>query len=461
MASYNVTVRVSDDNLEAYIMLKEEADGAFPPMSPEIIQGALRKARVTWGIDNSSMSILAANPVPNVEFLIACGTAPTDGTDGGVEFYVKRSDEYKPEYGGDSAERVDYKNVDVFQLVTKGKQLCTVTKPGAGLDGMNVYGGVVPARNGAAAASPKGVNTEWNEDETVLLASADGVVSFNGAQISIMEVLRIQGDVNMSTGNIHFGGDVIINGSVNEGFTVECGGNLTVKGKIGAADINAAGNLLVSEGINGGHQRLINVGGFLRCRYIESGNIKVNGDVFSDYIIDTNLECRGNINLSGAKSLLIGGRTAVLGVLSANYIGNERGVRTRIELMELPPDEEKLAALNERKTNTKEIINGNTDNLTKVRKLMSVSDKPELHNLYRQLSEQIIAAKDELRIIDGEIKDLKNGGSERFPGAVLCRRIMYSGVDVFAGSLMMMRDQSNIEHCKIHLENGEWSHGLA
>ncbi|MDR0424656.1 MAG: FapA family protein [Clostridiales Family XIII bacterium] len=461
MASYNVMVRVSDDNLEAYIILKEDAEGKAPPLSAETLEAALRKAGVAWGIDGPSLNALAGSPVPGIEFLAASGSAPVDGTDGSIEFYVKRSDEYKPEYGGDSAEKVDYKNVDVFQLVTKGKPLCAVTKPAAGTDGMNVYGGVIPAKEGKAAPPPNGANTEWNVDGTQLLASVDGVVNFKGAQISVVEVLRIQGDVDMSTGNIRFGGDVIVNGSINEGFSVECGGSLTVRGKIGNAHVNVAGNLLVSEGINGGHQKSIEVGGFMRCRYIESGNIRIDGDVFADYIIDTNIVCKGNINLNGSKSLLIGGRTAVLGELSANYIGNARGVRTRVELIELPTEEERMAGLKGRQEAARASINSDNENLTKVRKLIDVSDRPELQDLYRQLTERIIAAKEELRAAESGIAALKNSVSERFPGSVLCRRIMYSGVDLFAGGQMMMRDQSNLEHCRIRFEDGEWANGLA
>jgi uncharacterized protein (DUF342 family) len=461
MANYNIMVRVSDDNLGAYIILREDAEGKAPPLSAETLEAALRKAGVAWGIDRPALNELAGSPIPGIEFLAASGIAPIDGADGTIELYVKRSDEYKPEYGGDSAEKVDYKNVDVFQLVTKGKLLCAVTKPAAGTDGMNVYGGVMPAKDGKAVPSPMGANTEWNSDESQLLASVDGVVNFKGAQISVVEVLRIQGDVDMSTGNIHFGGDVIVSGSINEGFSVECGGSLTVKGKIGNANVKVARNLLVSEGINGGHQKSIEVGGFLRCRYIESGNIMIDGDVFADYIIDTNIVCKGNINLNGSKSLLIGGRTAVLGELSANYIGNARGVRTRIELIELPTDAERMAELNERKESAKGSISSDTENLTKVRKLIDVSDRPELQDLHRQLTERIIAAKDALRAAESEIAAFKNSSSERFPGSVLCRRIMYSGVDLFAGGHMMMRDQSNLEHCRIRFEDGDWSNGLA
>jgi uncharacterized protein (DUF342 family) len=276
-----------------------------------------------------------------------------------------------------------------------------------------------------------------------------------------MELLNIAGDVDLSTGNVRFGGDVVVRGSINESFIVECGGNLTVKGKIGAADIRVGGNLVVAEGVNGSRQRTIIVDGFMRARYIENGTIKVDGDLFADYIIDSSVDCRGNITLSGAKSVLVGGRTAVFGKLSANYMGNERGIKTRIELMEPPIDEEALTRLTEEREKLSAELKSNAENVSKLRLLMGQSDKPEIGALYRQLMEQAPGFREKLRLLDEDIRRVKGENKSSYPGHIVCRRILYSGVDLFAGNLMMQRDHSNLEHCRLHIDRGEWTVGLA
>jgi uncharacterized protein (DUF342 family) len=260
---------------------------------------------------------------------------------------------------------------------------------------------------------------------------------------------------------VRFGGDVVVRGSINENFIVECGGNLTVKGKIGSADVHVGGNLIVAEGVNGSRQKSIIVNGFMRARYIENGTIKVGGDLFADYIIDSSVDCSGNIVLSGAKSVLVGGRTAVFGELSANYMGNERGIRTRIELMEPPVDEEELARLTAEREALNAEIKTNAENISKLRLLMSQSDKPEIAALHKQLSGQMPSLRERLRLLDADIRRVKGDETPRYPGKIICRRILYSGVDLFAGSLMMQRDHSNLEHCKLYIDKGDWVVGLA
>ncbi|MDR2356109.1 MAG: FapA family protein [Clostridiales Family XIII bacterium] len=461
MGKYTIRINVNADNTEAAVLLGQAPDDRPAPLTQEDLLRAATNARIAFGLDKATLRALAEGPLLDTEIPIARGIPATDGTDGFAVFHVKKSDEFKPNYGGDDAKPVDYKNVDVFQLVEKGSVLCEITQPTQGTDGTNVYGGVIPARPGKPALNPRGTNTDWSEDGSKLLAAVTGVVNFNGTVINVMEQLRIAGDVDLSTGNVRFGGDIVIRGSVNENFIVECGGNLIVKGKIGGADVRVGGNLIVAEGVNGSRQRSIIVDGFMRARYIENGAIKVKGDLFADYIIDSNVECRGNISLSGAKSVLVGGRTAVFGELSANYMGNERGIRTRVELLESPVDEEALMRLMTERERLCAAIKSNAENVSKLRLLMNQSDKPEIAMLHKQLAEQAPMLKGKLRLLEEELLRVKGEGKAQYPGRIVCRRILYSGVDIFAGGLMLQRDHRNLEHCKLSIDGGDWAVGLA
>jgi uncharacterized protein (DUF342 family) len=461
MGKYTVKINVNDSGTEAYIVIGQASDGNPEPLTKDDLERAAAGARVSFGLDAATLRALASGPLFDTAIPIARGVPAVDGTDGEAVYLVKKSDEFKPDYGGDDAKLVDYKNVDVFQIAEKGQALCEITQPTPGVDGTNVYGGIIQARPGKAAPDPRGANTVWSEDGKTLLAAADGIVNFNGTTISVSELLNIPGDVDLSTGNIRFGGDVIVKGSVNEGFIVECGGNLTVKGKIGSADVSVKGNLIVADGVNGSRQKTINVGGYMRARYIENGTIKAEGDIFADYIIDSSVDCRGNITLAGSKSVLVGGRTAVFGVLSANYMGNERGIKTRIELMRPPIDEERLAQLTGEREALNAELKSNAENVSKLRHLMVQTDKPEIGALHKQLMGQAPVLRERLHLLDEEILRVKGEGGSDCPGSIICRRIMYSGVDVFAGSLMLQRDHTNLEHCKLCLDKGDWVIGLA
>jgi uncharacterized protein (DUF342 family) len=461
LGKYTIRIDTNDDATEASIIFGQAPDGKPEPLTLEELLRTADKARIVFGLDKATLRALSSGPLLDTEFPIARGAPAVNGTDGSAIFHVKRSDEFKPHYGGDDAAAVDYKNVDVFQLVKKDQVLCEITEPTPGTNGTNVFGGVIPAQPGKPVPNPCGTNTAWSEDGTKLFATTDGVVNFNGTVINVMEQLQIPGDVDLSTGNVRFGGDIVVRGSINENFLVECGGNLTVKGKIGSAEVRVSGNLIVAEGVNGSRQRSIVVGGFMRARYIENGTIDVKGDLFADYIIDSSVKCGGNIALSGSKSVLVGGKTAVFGELSANYMGNERGIRTRIELLEPPIDEERLAALMAEREALNAEIKSNAENVSKLRLLMNQSDKPEIAALYKQLMGQSPGFKERLRSLDGEIRRVKGEEEARYPGRIVCRRILYSGVDLFAGNVAMSRDRSNLEHCKLYVDKGEWVVGSA
>ena len=88
----------------------------------------------------------------------------------------------------------------------------------------------IPAKSGKSVPLPKGRNTEITEDGDTLIASMPGHVEFSGSTFQVKPVLDIDGDVDFSTGNIKFVGDVNIKGDVLSGFTVRSAGNIQVGG---------------------------------------------------------------------------------------------------------------------------------------------------------------------------------------------------------------------------------------
>ena len=460
MSGQLIRLYITDDKMQAYIIM-EKTEIDIPPPTEEEIRNMLNKANISWGIDESALRALIEHPPEEGKVLVAAGTPPVEGKDGYIQYFVTRTDEYRPDYSNDENALIDYKNIDAFQLVVKGQELCRKYPPVNGSNGTNIFGLVVPAKKAMEAALPIGNNTEFTEDCLALVASVGGSIHFNGSVINIKDVLRISDDVNMATGNVRFEGDVFIEGSVNEGFIVECGGNLTVRGRVTNAEIRVKNNLIVGDGLTGVKKSPVTVGGFLKCRFIESSVIRIRGDIFADYIIDSDVECRGDIRLSGRKSLLVGGRTCILGLLSASYIGNAREIRTRLELMENPSNKERLTAIASERDSTKQKINTYKENISRLRDMGAVSNTTELDLLHKQLAEQLHVLTGRLVKLEAELKNLRVEEAEQYPGIIRCSKIMFPGSDIYAGSLTMPRDHTKIEHCKIHLRNGNWIKGLA
>ena len=292
-----IEVSISDDKKQGFIKLEKNEEGCTT-FTKEQFLSALKENLIVYGIIESAVEKLAQRPIFNIRIKVAVAEEPVDGENGTVKLFIKKDSEYKPEYGGEN--RVDYKNLNYFQMVEKGQVLCEIVKEKDGTDGTNILGEPIPAKKGKKPFVPVGKNTSLNEDETLLIADCDGIVKFVNT-ININEMLHISKNIDFSTGNIDFSGDVTIDGDVSSGFSVKAGGNIIIKGVVEDAKIEAAGNVAIAKGIYGGSSGKVKVGKDLRCNYIENAVLSVEGDITVDYIIDGKITCKGNIFLSGTK----------------------------------------------------------------------------------------------------------------------------------------------------------------
>ena len=449
-------VTASDDGMTGFIKLVKQGENP-PPVSKEQLLEALHANRITSGIKESSVEKLAARPIYNIKLEIAKGLPPINGEDGTITFYVLRDSEYRPEINLEGS--IDYKNLDYFQIVKKDQVLAEITEESPGTEGMNIYGGVMPAKNGRPVPSPVGKNTHLTQNDTLLVSDCDGVIRFVRGTIDVNDMLKINGSVDQLTGNINFTGAVTIEGDVSDGFTVKSGGDIIVKGVVENATIEAVGNVHISKGINGGGTNSIYAGGNLKCKYIEHANLHVEGDINADYIIDSNITCMGNIVLGGSRELIVGGDVRVLGELRAKDIGSESERNTRIEVIGIKNmDTETIDKLTKERDELNvrvQLLAENAQKLSQAR--MSVGD-----DVMEQLSlakKQILIIRDKVDQLNIQIQQLEKNWTMEFPGVILCKRRVYQGVKIYFGEEKFHFALDNIEHCRIFWADGAIIHG--
>ena len=449
----SVEVIISDDGMVGYLKLIRNTDGHVKPTKADLMD-ALGEEKITTGIKEASVEKLAMRPIFNIKIEVARGRAPINGEDGQVHYYVKRDSEYEPEYSEEG--NVDYKNLDYFQMVEKGQLLCDIKKETEGIDGINIFGKGIPARRGRRPENPQGKNTEYVDDETRLIASCDGVVRFLRDTIEVNDMLKINGSVNQLSGNIDFSGDVTIEGDVCDGFSVKSGGNIIVKGVVEGAFIEAAGNVHISKGINGGGKEGIHVGKDLRCRYIENATLKVDGDISADYIIDSKIVCLGNIELQGPNELVVGGDIKVLGLMRSKDIGTEKERITRIEVMgmkaiDIGAIEKMKAEIQAIQEQAKTLMEAATQYADQ---LKSGRDS-HLLGLLDTTMKQVVSLKERMDYNVDQVKKLEDSWVMDYHGAIECKRKLYQGVKINFGEAKFRFNLDNIEHCRIYWHNGE------
>ena len=248
-------VYVSSDRMYAFIM-------AFPPtgwgkeLDRGLLYEALEKKKVTYGVDEELLDKLSEDYNRYFHlFLIAKGNKPMNGDNGYIVDYFLRHVERLPEM--DEFGNVDYTSLGSEQNVKKGDLICEVIPPTEGIAGRTVLNQELRCRNGKSVSLPKGKNTEVSEDGYKLLAAIDGRVEFSGRYFSVRPLLEISGNVDYSTGNINFIGDVLIKGDVCSGFSVRAMGDIKVCGVVESCEIEAGGDLIVVKGIVGNMETIV------------------------------------------------------------------------------------------------------------------------------------------------------------------------------------------------------------
>lgn len=466
-----IEVTVSDDQTQGFIKLTKKEEGTTT-FSKDQLLNALTENKITFGINESAIIKLAERPIFNIKIKVAEGKGPIDGEDGLINFRVKRDTEYKPEYNEEDT--VDYKSLSYFQMAKKDQVLCEIIKEKEGIDGKNIYGGDIPAKNGKKPEVPTGKNTTLNEDGTKLLATCDGIVKFMGNTIHINEMLHIKTNVDLSTGNIDFTGDVTIDGDVCRGFIVKSGGNLIVKGVVEGARIEVAGNVLISKGIYGCSGGEVKVGKDLRCNYIENAIIYVEGDITVDYIIESKISCNGNITLSGSKEIIIGGETQLRGELLAKEIGNEREYPTVIKILgQKTIDKDKIKELNIKTEEIKIQLEAANEKEVQINELLLIQEKKDILNrshddtamkqigsIKKAIDKQVLDLKKEMKNIDEEIKKVEKQAYTSYDGSVSVKRKLYRGTRIYFGEILFHYELDTLEHCKIYWDEDKIINGV-
>jgi len=317
-------IAVSKDQMEVIMYpLIGITDGGLTTL--EEVLDACHRENIKVDINEKLVEkqILVANPV---EIAIGKGVKPEDGKDGYLEFKVDMS--AKPQFIPKDDNSVDYKNSMQVTLVNVGDILADVIPPTAGEDGMDVRGSPIKAKAGEKAKYFVGEGVE--EKDSHLIVTAAGTPSIQDDLIMVHRNYVLQGDVDLSTGNINFPGTVIIHGNVTDGFEVIAEEHVVVNGLISGAKIRAKGYVKCAGGIQGKGKAEITAGSFVAATFVSAATIIAEGDiVITKDILHSNVSCLGELRLGGS---IIGGVATAFKGVECGELGSESGVKTLVNI---------------------------------------------------------------------------------------------------------------------------------
>lgn len=323
-----ITVTVSSDSLTATMSLSRIALETLPP-TEEDIRAALDEKGIVWGIDEKYLKHICEHPTYGVDMEIAKGVTAQTGNDGYLKYLIETKKDLRPKVRPNGT--IDYYDLGYIQNVRKDQSLCEVHLAEKGADGHNVYGLVLEGKYGREADIPCGQNTVYDKEINMVVSTVDGNAEVDArGTIDVHDVLQIPGNVDNSTGNLFFVGDIVIGKDVASGFKVESEGNIIVNGTVEGAHLSAKGDITIAQSINGMNRARIIAAGNLTCKYIQYCHIETGASIFSEGIMHSTIECGGNMELGGKRGSLIGGKLIIAKALIAKTIGTESHVATHV-----------------------------------------------------------------------------------------------------------------------------------
>lgn len=432
----------------------------YPPfvggdlLSAEEIKRDINALGVRFGIKENEIDEIARKKCYFQSYEVAHGIEPVDGVDGYITYNFETEKKAKPKVNEDGS--VDFHNLDALNHVKQGDVVATMTREVQGTPGTDVFGRVIQPKKAKRTVFKYSRNLVPSEDGTKLITQVSGHVTLESEKIFVSNVLEIV-NVDASTGDIEYDGNVLVTGNVLAGFSVKATGNVEIRGIVEGARIDAGGDLILVRGVQGMSKAVLKCGGNMVVKFLESAaHVYVGGNLETDSILHSKVEVRGSINVTGKNGLIVGGDVRSTVLVSAKFIGNEMGTNTVVGVGVDPADKRKIevlkkeiVALNDNKVKFNQII-------TALRKKQEVDGAlpPEKLELLQKSTRNLILTEHEMTTKRKEFDDLNELISEDTNARIKIWRTIYSGAKLIFGDVHMFI-KNKYDYCQFLKEGAD------
>ncbi len=433
-----ITVDITDFDMKAYIVVRPPGQGGAD-LSYEIIENILKNNGVVHGLKEDIIYNFIDRPAYNESVLVAEGTKPQDGADARIiyNFELETGKVQLKEKNG----RVDFKEQNIVQNVVEGQALARKLPAEEGENGRSVTGKLLPAKNGKDVTLGIGKNVKLSEDGMTAQAAINGQVVIANEKLNVEPVYVVPGNVNLKTGgNVIFLGTVFVKGSVEDGFKVKAAGNIEVMGNVGKCDLDAEGDIIIHQGMNGRGGGTIRAGRSVWAKFIENSTVECGKMVVvSDGIINSTVNADERVIVQGKRATIVGGRLRASEEIHAKNIGSVAGAETTVEVGYDPKSIEKIQILEaeiKELNNQLEEIERNIHTLENFKKM-----KKELPEDKAQYLETLTVQKAEIEGNRSRLEDEVKTVQEYLASLKVNGKVSASG-KVYPGVKVVIKDAS-------------------
>ncbi len=441
-----IHVEISKDRMEATLQIDMSKNA--PLLTWDEVLEKINASGIAFGFDEAEARKALDRPGNRV--VIAKGQPAVNGIDSQIKYHVDLENKGKPVELDDG--KVDYKDLNLFTIVMQGDLLAEKIPSVPGVPGSDVLGIAIVAKAGKEVPLPLGKNVQAVEN-TITAGIAGQVVVANN-KISVVPVIEIKEDVDLSTGNIEFVGNVVVKGSVQPGFTVKAEGNIEVYGTVSGGIVEGK-NVVIKMGIQGMHRGYVKAVENVVAKFIENATVQAGNDVIvNEVILHSRISAGKKVIVEGKRGLIAGGNILAGEEIRAKMLGTQMSTSTELEVGVNPQLREEYQNIR-REIKKVEVSLEQTQKALSILRGMDQTTMPQdKREMLLKLTKAQFHLVGQVETMRNRMTDIELAFEEMKYGRIKVSEVMYPGVKVVIGTLVKPIREA-LKFSSLYAEDGE------
>lgn len=291
---------------------------------------ALVAAGVKYGVDETAIDDFLSHKRYCTDYILAKATPVTQGKDAQITYYFNTDLTMKPKRNEDGS--VDFHQLDTISHCNKGDLLATLTPMDNGKPGIDVCGNIIRPLKVSNKILRHGKNIYLSEDGLSMYSGVSGHVSLTDNRVFVSDIYEVAANVDASTGDIIYEGNIVIRGNVINGFSVRARGNIEVEGVVEGAYLEAGGQIILKRGMQGMNKGVLRAHGNIVTKFLENAEVYAGGYISTESILHSRVSAKGDIIVGGKRGFVTGGEIRSATMISVKTAGSSMGTTTLLEV---------------------------------------------------------------------------------------------------------------------------------
>ena len=308
----------------------------YPPvnngtlLSKEDIVGTLVQNGIKYGVDGEAINCFLQERYYCTDYKLAKALLPVQGHDAKITYHFNTDLTLKPKRYEDGS--VDFHQLDIISHCNKGDLLATLTPIDYGKPGIDICGNVIKPAKVNNRILRHGNKIHLSPDGFQMFSEVDGHVTLAEGRVFVSNTYEVHADVDASTGDIVYEGNVKVKGNVITGFAIRAKGDVEVEGVVEGAYIDAGGQIILKRGMQGMNKGVLKAGGNVITKFLENSEVVSGGYVSTESILHSKVSAKGDIIVGGRRGFVTGGEIRSGSMISVKTAGSQMGTTTLLEV---------------------------------------------------------------------------------------------------------------------------------